>query len=104
MLVLPVPVYFQARPQAPSHLSVGVFLLESIIKCWCMWIVRCPEFGGCNCPLFGSNKCIESRGIYSSWYIDCDLLYGRCSLLGMAMHVIILYYIGTLKHAIGTLI
>ena len=67
-----------------SHnLSVigGAFLLESII--WCMWIVRCPEFGGC--PLFGSSKCIESTGI-AIGISDCGPLYNRCPLLGVSVN------------------
>ena len=76
----------------PAHLSVigGVLLLESII--WCTRIVHRPEFGGC--PLFGSSKCIESRGIAvgASTVVryTIDVRYWECPLTKVPLHLRVL--------------
>ena len=61
-------------------LYIIIMIFESII--WCVWIVCCPEFGGC--PLLGSSKCIESMGIAvgasTVIHYTVDVCYWECTL------------------------
>ena len=88
-------IFLSSTHKYPAHLSIigGVFLLKSII--WCTRIVRRPEFGGC--PLFGSSKCIESRGIAvgASTVVryTIDVRYWECLLTKFPLYVLYLFII-----------